>query len=180
MGVVEASVFLVFLKNRFLAETAKRKEKMMKVLYDEICSGDPSTSSTSSSTSSTSSSPEVVRRGITYSELESHLCACYPQTPQALSLRIFRDAYRQSGCCLPSFASVLEACQRNDFFTLCLRLPDVCDTTDRWAPLKASENSAVVKTVSQHIALFKPELDDCVRVLLWGVGRCFGWAEVEG
>ncbi|KAH7819783.1 uncharacterized protein MONOS_17894 [Monocercomonoides exilis] len=35
---------------------------------------------------------------------------------QALSLRIFLDAYRLFGCCLTPFASVQVACKRNDFF----------------------------------------------------------------
>ncbi|KAH7828788.1 uncharacterized protein MONOS_15473 [Monocercomonoides exilis] len=143
----DKSVFLGFLQNYFRAEATKRKESM-NALYDAICSGDSSTSSSASSTTSSSlSSPGAVRRGITYSELESLLCVCYPQTPQALSLRIFRDAYRLSGCCLPSFTSVLEVCLQNDFMMRYLKLPDVCDTTDRWAPLKASEKNAAVKTV---------------------------------
>ncbi|KAH7825843.1 uncharacterized protein MONOS_11061 [Monocercomonoides exilis] len=117
----------------------KRKEEM-KTLYDAICRGDPSVSS-------------------------SALSSSLGVTPQALSLRIFRDAYRLSGCCLPSFASELEVFQHNDFFTLCLRLPDVCDAADRRAPLTSSENSAVVKTVSRHLALLKPALEDLMRVL---------------
>ncbi|KAH7825895.1 uncharacterized protein MONOS_3078 [Monocercomonoides exilis] len=42
-------------------------------------------------------------------ENRSLFCVCYSQTPKSLSLRIFRDACRLSGCCLSSFESVLEA-----------------------------------------------------------------------
>ncbi|KAH7831047.1 uncharacterized protein MONOS_13699 [Monocercomonoides exilis] len=76
-----------FSLNFFKAEAMKQKEAI-KGLYDAICSGDASTSS-----SSPSSSSGAVCRGITYSKLESLLRVCYPQMLQALSLRIFLDAY---------------------------------------------------------------------------------------
>ncbi|KAH7815752.1 uncharacterized protein MONOS_3736 [Monocercomonoides exilis] len=108
---------------------------------------------------------DAAYRGTTNNGKKYLLCVCYPQTPQALSQRFFLDAYRLSGCCLPLYASVLEVCKRNVFFTLCVLFLDVCDAADRRAPLTASENSAVVKTMSRHLALLKPALDDRVRVL---------------
>ncbi|KAH7816682.1 uncharacterized protein MONOS_8427 [Monocercomonoides exilis] len=96
-GEAETSVFLGFLLNYHRTEAVKRKEAMKK-LYGVICSCDILTSSSG-----------TAFREITFSELDSLLYVCNLQTPQALSLRIFRDAYRLSGCCPRSFASVLEA-----------------------------------------------------------------------
>ncbi|KAH7822912.1 uncharacterized protein MONOS_8524 [Monocercomonoides exilis] len=56
---------------------------------------------------------------------ESLLRLCNPQISQALLLWTFRDVSMLSVCCPPSFASVLETCQFNDFFLLCLGLIDI-------------------------------------------------------
>ncbi|KAH7817453.1 uncharacterized protein MONOS_11247 [Monocercomonoides exilis] len=89
----DASMFLRFLLNYFRAEAMKRKEEM-KALYDAICCSDPSVSSSASS-----SSLGVVCRGITHSELESLLYVSNLSMQLVLSLQVYLDVFRISGCC---------------------------------------------------------------------------------
>ncbi|KAH7821125.1 uncharacterized protein MONOS_14467 [Monocercomonoides exilis] len=55
--------------------------------------------------SSCLSSGEACRK-ITSVQMKSLLCMCNPQIAQALLLWTFRDAFRLSVCCPPSFASI--------------------------------------------------------------------------
>ncbi|KAH7828808.1 uncharacterized protein MONOS_13369 [Monocercomonoides exilis] len=89
---------------------------------------------------------------------------CHPYVLQALLLRIFQDAYRLSGCCMPSLISKLEACHRNNF-TKCLLLLDMSDSSDLRDFLTTSDNNAVAKTMNRKLVLLRPVLDFCAQVL---------------
>ncbi|KAK2960802.1 hypothetical protein BLNAU_4199 [Blattamonas nauphoetae] len=142
---IDASAFLLYLLDVYRVEKKKRIDSM-KVLFEQLLT------------------TKENKGRANFSETYALLKTFFPSTTLPLALTVFRDAFRASGCQFPTFPSLLESLQRNNFFTLTLQLPNSLDLCDTLAPLTVQQNTAALKVVNRHISLLRPYIADRIRI----------------